>query len=550
VGTLRPRPAAILAALTVVTTTGAAAAAPPAGPWVRGLYDTQRLTGTPVALPSVPLGPRAAVTPASREPLRTRSGRLRLVVRPRVPAAPGADPTPWNVTSGALSDTADDPRYRYAEPLYAVRPARVPDDPLFASQPPIWNAFGDDSLRAAWEVTTGPSAAGSRLPVVAVVDTGVQLDHPDLKANLWSNPGEQPGNGRDDDANGYVDDIHGVDVLTGGSPVDADGHGTAVAGILAARGNNGTGVAGALWQARLMAVRVTGADGAGTTADLAAGIRYAARMGAQVINVSMTTSTETRVVNDAIREAADRGALVVAAAGNEGSGTSCWPAASADPHVLSVGAVEDDGDLADFSNYGDRVRITAPGVALATTARGGDYGDFTGTSAASPLVAGSAALLLSAQPRADVVQIREILLRTAGSAKGLRGSGGPLRPVRAMDLATPIDLVADLRERAPYLEIKVKISKPGNGKRRFTTTWRLRNPAQKVAKLRFNVHQNSPTGKLINRYAKTVNATKGKLPTTNRKKTKRKKVRLAMVARATAKSGLLLGETRVYLSIK
>jgi hypothetical protein len=294
---------------------------------------------------------------------------------------------------------------------------------------------------------------------------------------------------------------------------------------------------------------VTRADGSGTTADLAAGIRYAARMGARVINVSMTTPVQTQVVDDAVRYAAKRDALVVAAAGNETLNAKRWPAASGDPHVLSVGAIENNGRLASFSNFGPPVQIVAPGVTLPTTSGARAFGDFSGTSAASPVVAGTAALLLSAQPQADVVQMRDLMLRTRGPADGLRGSGGPLRAVRAMEAAAPVDLVASLRSSAPALELSVRVSRPSSNQRRFSVRWRLRNAPRRVTTLRIVAHENGATGRVVGRETRRVNATSGSFAVTRRKQRPGRRVRLAIIGNAEASNGVALGRARVYVSV-
>ena len=155
-------------------------------------------------------------------------------------------------------------------------------DPQLANQ---WALQGDGPMGAAsaWTQVTGGDVT------VAVVDTGVDLRHRDLAPNLWTNPGEVPGNGIDDDGDGIVDDVHGADFVNGdGDPSDDNGHGTHVAGIVAARGNNGVGVAGLAWRARIMAVKVLGADASGDMAAVAAGVRYAVAHGARVINLSLT----------------------------------------------------------------------------------------------------------------------------------------------------------------------------------------------------------------------------------------------------------------------
>ena len=183
-------------------------------------------------------------------------------------------------------------------------------DPQLANQ---WALQGDGPMGAAsaWTQITGGDVT------VAVVDTGVDLAHRDLAPNLWTNPGEVPGNGVDDDGDGIVDDVHGADFVNGdGDPSDDNGHGTHVAGIVAARGNNGVGVAGLAWRARIMAVKVLGADASGDMATVAAGVRYAVAHGARVINLSLTGPSPGPDLAAAVDAAAAANVLVVAAAGN------------------------------------------------------------------------------------------------------------------------------------------------------------------------------------------------------------------------------------------
>ncbi|MEA2220639.1 MAG: hypothetical protein QOJ35_3265, partial [Solirubrobacteraceae bacterium] len=219
-------------------------------------------------------------------------------------------------------------------------------DPLLRDQ---W-ALGDASLGAAqaWTQSRGDGV------VVAVIDSGVQLDHPDLAANLWTNPGEVPGNGVDDDHDGFVDDVHGANLLDGGGDVGDDrGHGTHVAGIVAAVAGNGIGGSGLAPRARIMAVKVLDATHAGDASLLAGAIRYAVDRGARILNVSLNGDASTPQLDQAIAYAGSRGATIVASAGNDGRDVDLrpsYPAASPDPAVLSVTASDERGRLPAFAN--------------------------------------------------------------------------------------------------------------------------------------------------------------------------------------------------------
>ncbi|KAA1261683.1 Thermophilic serine proteinase precursor [Rubripirellula obstinata] len=259
--------------------------------------------------------------------------------------------------------------------------------------------------------------------LVAVVDTGVDLDHPDLSSNIFVNAGEIAGNGIDDDGNGFVDDVNGFDFADGDAdPNDVGGHGTHVAGTIAA-GNNGFGATGVAPGATILPVRVLGASGAGSTLDVAAGIRYAADLGADIINLSLGGGY-SRAIDSAIDYARALGSFIVAAAGNESSAVPGFPArfSATDDNVISVGAYSSSGRLAGFSNdvgSSQSVQVDAPGVGIYSTYVGGRYATLSGTSMAAPHVAGLAALTLSANPDLTSPELRALLASgTVGRAVG------------------------------------------------------------------------------------------------------------------------------------
>lgn len=260
--------------------------------------------------------------------------------------------------------------------------------------------------------------------LVAVVDTGVDLDHPDLVQNLYVNPAEIPGNGIDDDGNGFVDDLSGYDFVAGNAnPDDLNGHGTHVAGTIAAVRNRfgATGVAPA---ATILPVRVLDENGSGSDVDVAAGIRYAAQLGARIINLSLGGSY-SHAIDAAIDFAHSLGSLVVAAAGNESAPLPSYPArlSATDENIISVGAYSSAGGIAAFSNdvgNSRSIQVDAPGVGIYSTYVGGRYAISSGTSMAAPHIAGLAALTLSANPDLTTRELRDLLAtgtvtRVAGS---------------------------------------------------------------------------------------------------------------------------------------
>jgi subtilisin family serine protease len=272
---------------------------------------------------------------------------------------------------------------------------------------------------------------------VAVLDTGVDYNHVDLKDNIWTNPGEIPDNGVDDDHNGYVDDVHGWNFAAGGdnNPMDFDDHGTHVAGAIAAE-NNGFGTTGVAYNAKIMPVKVLQDNLGGTDDSIAAGIRYAIHNGAKVINLSLGSDLGNNQRNsampltyEALQEAKQAGAIAVMAAGNERQAGATRPTEPAwfavDGLGIAVGAISQQRQIADFSNpAGNRPLpyVVAPGVNIRSTVPGDQYENrgWDGTSMATPHVAGVVALMLSANPSLTPDQITDALTATANS--GLKPS--------------------------------------------------------------------------------------------------------------------------------
>jgi subtilisin family serine protease len=297
-----------------------------------------------------------------------------------------------------------------------------------------WALQGDSPMGAetAWRQTTGADVT------VAIIDSGIDQGHPDLAPNLWTNPGEIAGNGIDDDGNGYVDDVHGYDfVENDGNPQDANGHGTHVAGIVAARGGNGIGGSGVAWRAKLMAVRVLDGDARGTTDAVASGIRYAVANGARIVNLSLAGPTSTPELESAVQFADAHGVLVVAAAGNDGqdlSASPTYPAAYGESNVIGVAATTRGGGLSSVSDYGSGADIAAPGEEILSTALGGGYEWRTGTSMAAPAVSGALVLLAAARPDLDANGLRAALLG------GVRHTGLPVE-TGALDIGASLRAV-------------------------------------------------------------------------------------------------------------
>jgi subtilisin family serine protease len=342
----------------------------------------------------------------------------------------------------------------YAEPNFYRRASLRPTDPSFQFQWDFENTGqsgglpgADVNAVSAWDLTTGSPGT-----VVAVVDSGVSLTHPDLAGSGWTNPGET-GAGRetnrvDDDSDGLIDDSRGWDwVANDPDPTDLNGHGTHVAGTVGARAQNGQGIAGTSWNARLMPLRVLGSDGSGTVANVIRGYRYAAAHGARIVNVSLGASSASLAERDAI--AAAPGVLFVVAAGNggaDGRGDDAarspeYPCAYPLANILCVASTGRRDLLSSFSNYGAAsVDLAAPGEGILSTWLTGRYRTLSGTSMATPHVAGAAALLLARRPGLSVSGLRAALLGGVDPLPSLAGrvaSGGRLDLRRSLELAAP-----------------------------------------------------------------------------------------------------------------
>jgi subtilisin family serine protease len=298
----------------------------------------------------------------------------------------------------------------------AVSRAINPQDLPFADVPNLGGInWGLDEVKAPEVWAKGYTGMGV---VVAVIDTGVDYTHPDLDANIWINSDEIAGDGIDNDSNGFIDDVRGWDFFNrDNNPMDDDGHGTHVAGTIAAE-NNAFGVTGVAYNAKIMPVKVLGTDG-GSYSNVAAGIRYAVDNGAQVINLSLGGGMSSTVVSNAVRYAVERGAAVVIASGNEGRSQPSFPANVARSYGIAVGAIDQSDRLASFSNRAGQTAldfVVAPGVNVRSTTPNNTYSNFSGTSMATPHTAGVIALIRSANSTLSPAQIETLLTQTANPA--------------------------------------------------------------------------------------------------------------------------------------
>lgn len=310
------------------------------------------------------------------------------------------------------------PGIRFAEPDAVAIATALPNDPLWPQQ------WGSQRIGApaAWDL-----AVGGAETVVALLDSGINLIHPDLAGQLWTNPGEIGGNGLDDDGNGKVDDVHGWhfyhslfdDVpMEDGDLSDDYGHGTGVAGIIGARRNNGEGIAGLAPGAQLMIVRVVDPYPRVCYSDLIAGVLYAVAEGAQIVNLSLGGTTDSQALHDAVIYAQDQGALLIAASGNAGGGGTLYPARYNE--VLAVNGTDDAEEITGVWGPGLTVDLAAPGSDILTTwlQTTNGYESVSGTSFAAPHVTAGAALLRSLRPTASADALRSWLEANGDDVNG------------------------------------------------------------------------------------------------------------------------------------
>ncbi len=278
------------------------------------------------------------------------------------------------------------------------------------------NNWGADLVNAPEAWANGYTGQGV---VVAVIDTGVDYNHEDLKNNIWTNTKEIAGNGIDDDGNGYVDDIYGWNFdNNSNNTLDDNGHGTHVSGTIAGE-NNGYGVTGIAYNAKIMPIKALNESGSGSYSAIANGIYYAVDNGANVINLSLGGSYSSRTLKSAVEYASSKGVTVVMAAGNDGDSSPDYPARYANQSGIAVGAVDKNNQIADFSNRAGNNQltyVTAPGVKVYSSLPGNQYGAYSGTSMATPHVAGVVALMLSANRSLTDAQVRQIITDTAGNS--------------------------------------------------------------------------------------------------------------------------------------
>lgn len=355
-------------------------------------------------------------------------------------------------TKEALAKLKDNAAVLYAEPDYTVHAAVTPNDTRYSE---LWamNNTGqtggvvdaDIDAPEAWDISTGSSSV-----VVGVIDTGIDYTHPDLAANVWVNPNEIAGDGIDNDNNGYIDDIHGINAITGsGDPMDDAGHGSHVSGTIGAQGNNDLGVVGVNHHVSIVGCKFLDSAGSGSTSDAITCIDYMVALGnngtkVRALNNSWGGGGFSQALADAITVSEQADILFVAAAGNsamDNDTNPSYPSNYENANVLAVASTTASDTMSSFSQWGaTTVDLGAPGSAILSTIPGGGYDTFSGTSMATPHVTGAAALVLSVNPNLTAIELKELLMSSGDDNADLTGktvSGKRLNVRNALEAADP-----------------------------------------------------------------------------------------------------------------
>lgn len=396
---------------------------------------------------------------------------------------------------------SQNPLVEIVEPNFIYHISKVPNDPLFGklwgmqntgqadSENKVGIAGVDIGAVQAWDIETG-----SKNTVVAVIDTGINYNHPDLKDNIWVNDVELKGQaGVDDDNNGVVDDIYGANFVESTKPtgdnMDDHGHGSHCSGTIGGHGDDGQGIVGVSWNVRIMGVKFLSKDGSGSLEGALQAIDYATKMGAKILSNSWGGGNYSETLKQAIQRANDAGAIFIAAAGNESNDNDVnpsYPATYDVPNVLSVAAIDNKGKMASFSNYGKtKVHVAAPGVNIYSSITGVGYDSWSGTSMATPHVSGMAALLLSHEPTLTAQQMKERIITTALPTAGTRGkvqSG----LVNAYAMLTNTPPPADPNNPSNWQSIPVSVSSAHPYLGKTNATFEVRVPGAKQVSVYFS----------------------------------------------------------------
>lgn len=415
------------------------------------------------------------------------SGNLVVIKRPA-----------FEIQANVIKSLSENPYVEVIEPNYIYRLDRTANDPLLGKLWGLKNIGQDDKApgvkgvdvdaERAWDITTGSDQV-----VVAVIDTGIDYNHPDLKDNMWINQAEASGKaGVDDDGNGYVDDVYGqnfVETDATPDPMDDHGHGSHCSGTIGAKGDDGKGIVGVAWNVKFMALKFLSAQGSGTLEGAIRSIDYATKMGAKIMSNSWGGGGYSETLKEAIQRANKAGALFVAAAGNNGTNNDDkphYPSNYEVANVLSVAAIDNKGSLASFSNYGKKtVHVAAPGVNIFSSVNGGSYDSWSGTSMATPHVSGVAVLLAANEPNLTNVELKERIISSARPLSTIKNkvkSGGLANAYLAL---TNQKAPPDQNDPANWAAKTVSVSTPHPYKKSASETYELSVPGAKEIALYF-----------------------------------------------------------------
>ncbi|MGZ3768427.1 MAG: S8 family serine peptidase [Bdellovibrio sp.] len=405
------------------------------------------------------------------------------------------------IKSNVIKTLAQNPMVDIVEPNFIYRANLTPNDPMFQqlwglrnvgqldSQSHAGVAGVDIGAEQAWDISTG-----SKDIIVAVIDTGIDYTHPDLKDNLWTNEAELNGTaGVDDDNNGIVDDIYGANFVDSNKPtgnnMDDHGHGSHCSGTIGASGNDGKGIVGVAWNVRIMGVKFLAANGSGSLEGALKGIDYAISKGAKIMSNSWGGGGYSETLKQAIERSNAAGAVFIAAAGNESNNndaTPAYPASYEIPNVISVAAIDNRGQLASFSNYGRKsVHVAAPGVNITSSITKGGYDSWSGTSMATPHVSGLAVLLAAHEPNLTNLEMKERIVSTSKPLASLRGKakGGLVNGYAMLTNTLP---QPDPNDPANWQTVDESVSSAHPYKEKTKDQYEIRVPGAKQIALYFS----------------------------------------------------------------
>lgn len=339
-----------------------------------------------------------------------------------------------------INKLKSDPSVAYAEPDYIIS-----ESDTTTNDPHLSKLYGMSKISATktWDYYTG----GNNV-VVGIIDTGIDYNHQDLSSNMWTNPGEIPNNNIDDDNNGYIDDIYGWNFCNNtNNPMDDKGHGTHCAGTIGATGNNNIGVVGVNWTVKMAALKFLNAEGKGNTSDAISAVNYAAQMKFPITNNSWGGGAYSQALRDAINSY--QGLFVAAAGNNYGNNndkTPVYPSSYDCSNILAVAATDANDNLASFGNYGlQTVDVAAPGADIFSTVPNNGYEYKSGTSMATPHVAGAVALLKSYKASLSTSELKSVIMSNVDKVSSLNGkvaTGGRINLLRSFQqLNANIDLI-------------------------------------------------------------------------------------------------------------